>query len=240
MSYRIVMIALLSLLVTPAAFGVLIPLERGTATGTTGGKETTVIGYADIEKIFNEHPMKKRLQEEFQADVEKRKKELADLSRAISDLEKVIVSSTTDVNRAKLELDILRAQVKQQQSALLPGTTEAAPAATISSGTAAGNITAIIQGKEAALQDKEAGLEMMKKELDRRKDEMDQRIRQDKLELANLEEKHTAAVLADLYQLLQKVAVDEGVSVIIDKNDVLYGQGSRDLTDKVRERLQGR
>jgi Skp family chaperone for outer membrane proteins len=235
---------------SPAVFGIQIPLERNTVI--SGGKETTSIGYVDIEKVFAEHPMKKRLQEEFQADVEKRKKDITDIDKSIGDLEKVIISSTTDVNRAKLELDILRAQVAQQPQSpattgLLPGTTasmQQQPSAAASSGTVTGAPpavnTAVIQGKEAALKDKETGLTELKKELDKKKDEISLHIKQNKSELAALEEKNTAAVLADIYGILQKVATDEGVTVIIDKNDVLYGQSTRDLTSKVLERLAGR
>jgi Skp family chaperone for outer membrane proteins len=99
---------------------------------------------------------------------------------------------------------------------------------------------AVIQGKEAAVREKEAAIDGLKKELEQQRASLRLKVRQNKDELSQLEEKQTAEVLADMYELLQKVAKDENVTIIIDKNDILYGQASLDLTDKVRERLQGR
>lgn len=247
----LIKIVVLSLVAVAGVDAIEIPLERGTAFGG-GTAQQSSIGYVDIEKLFAEHPMKKRLQDEFQAEVQKRKNEIVELDKSINDLTKVIVSSTTELNRAKLELEILKTQAGPQEAgaALTPGTTvQQQEGGAVAQSTAAVQQQqrkapvidpALLQGKEAAIRDRETGLDALQKELDKRKDTLAQRIGQNKGELEQLEEKNTAAVLADLYQVLQKAANDEGVTIVIDKNDVLYGQTARDLTDKVRERLQGR
>jgi len=239
-----------------------IPLDRSVVSGN---KETTAIGYVDIEKIFAEHPLKKRLQEEYVTEVDKRKSEIAQMDAVVRGLEKVVVSSATEVARAKLELDILKSMCPRQEpsatSALIQGTTESIMGQDISSAafrepaiaaalprgttqsaavTPQGPDPAVIRAKEAAIREKEAAIDIIKKDIDTKRDEMSRKIRQNKADLALMEEKRTASVLADMYKILQKVAADENVTIIIDKNDVLYGQASQDMTDRVRERLQGR
>jgi Skp family chaperone for outer membrane proteins len=239
-----------------------IPLDRSVVSGN---KETTAIGYVDIEKIFAEHPLKKRLQEEYMTEVDKRKNEIAQMDAVVRGLEKVVVSSATEVARAKLELDILKSMCPRQEpfvtSALIQGTTESitgqnissaafrepAISATLPHGTTQSAVVipqgpdaAVIRAKEAAIMGKEAVIDVIKKDIETKRDEMGKKIRQNKADLAQMEEKQTASVLADMYKILQKVAADENVTIIIDKNDVLYGQASQDMTDRIRERLQGR
>jgi len=80
----------------------------------------------------------------------------------------------------------------------------------------------------------------MKAEYAKRQLDIEDKVKSNKDELIKLEDTNTKAVLADIYKLLDKLAVEFNLTIVIDKNNVLYGQASQDLTDKVRERMRGR
>jgi hypothetical protein len=56
--------------------------------------------------------------------------------------------------------------------------------------------------------------------------------------LLDLESRKTDQVLARLYRAVSEVARREGVSVVIDKASILFGQPAVDLTDKVLKYLK--
>jgi len=224
-----------------------IPLDGG---GVINGKQaTTNIGYVDMEKIFAEHPMTKRMQDDFQAEIDKRRKEIKDMEGSIADLQRVIVSSSSEITQIKAEIDTLKtkAAVQQtmaaaQQAMAVSGSTstssQSLPPAIVGVSTA--SYQSQIDSKENDIRAKETGIEAMKQDIAKKKEEIAKQVRQNKDDLVRLEEKQTNSVLTDLYRVLEKIASEENITIIIDKNNVLYGQPGQDLTAKVRERLQGR
>jgi len=58
--------------------------------------------------------------------------------------------------------------------------------------------------------------------------------------MVKLEASNTQDVLSDIYKMLEKIAVEENLTIVVDKNNVLYGQASQDLTEKLRDRMRGR
>jgi Skp family chaperone for outer membrane proteins len=56
--------------------------------------------------------------------------------------------------------------------------------------------------------------------------------------LLDVESRKTDQVLARIYRAVSEVSRREGVSVVIDKTTILYGQPAVDLTDKVLKYLQ--
>ncbi|MBI5201512.1 MAG: OmpH family outer membrane protein [Elusimicrobia bacterium] len=56
--------------------------------------------------------------------------------------------------------------------------------------------------------------------------------------LLELEEKKTEILLGKIYRAVQEVARDEGVSVVVDRSQILFGHQAMDLTDKVIKKLK--
>jgi len=105
------------------AFAVTIPLDNSAVSSPAAGKNTigngtNGIGYVDIEKVFNEHPLCKRSHEAFDAEAVKRKTELKTLENEIADFQRIIVSSTT-------QLDVLRSNLALLNKGIIPGTVQA-------------------------------------------------------------------------------------------------------------------
>ena len=57
-------------------------------------------------------------------------------------------------------------------------------------------------------------------------------------DLLELEKRRVQLLLGKLYDIVQDVAREEGVSVVVDKKAILFGQKAVDLTDKLIERVK--
>lgn len=256
------------------SYSIEIPLDGNTVIGqnNSNGNGKNSIGYVDIERAFNEHPMRKRMISEFNSEVEKRKKYFADTEAVIADMERIVVSSTTQIDQIKKEIEMSKKTVSitETKKILLPGTTSYIPAANFESA-AVTNVNlstsiittpavptetitsfnrvqvstysltpAEIANREKDINNIENGISAMKKDILKKREELNTIIKDNKNELIKLEEKQTETVMADLYSLFEKIAKEENLVIILDKNNVLYGHQVHDITDKVIERLQGR
>lgn len=237
MKFRIVFSMLAALLVSSAAFCVEISLDSSAFTANK--QKSAKIAYVDIEKVFNEHPMTKRLKTEFQDEVLKRKNDIDGLDLQIRQLQQVVASTTT-------EIMILKENMKRMQEKPLPDTfqntesTQTAQTVIQSTTIAEPQPQVQVSEIEARIREKETNIEITKAEIAKLTDKKNLTSKQAKDELPVLEEKHTATVLADIYELLQKIAADNDLTAILDKNNVLYGPPDQDITPKVLEMIQGR
>ncbi|MFH1368273.1 MAG: OmpH family outer membrane protein [Elusimicrobiota bacterium] len=236
-------ILLCSLLTARPAYPVEISLDN---FKVDGNKTSSSIGYADMEKVFESHPLTKRLQAEFNTEAEKRKKDIDAARQEITATENIVKSSSTAILQLKIELDALKTNFAAQQ-AMPPQpepvmlSTEAAAPVAVSTETAKPALDqAMITQKEVEIKEKEAGIDKMKKDIEKKNIELMRLIDKSKKELGELEEKHTGAVLSDLYSILEKITIEENLSMIVDKGNILYGHSAQDYTDKVLERLRGR
>jgi len=57
--------------------------------------------------------------------------------------------------------------------------------------------------------------------------------------LLELEGRRTEILLGKIYSIIQEVAHENGVGVVIDKSQILFGQRTVDLTDKVIKKMEG-
>jgi Skp family chaperone for outer membrane proteins len=220
----ILLTATLALVCFLRIYSIEIPLDKRTVE--QGSRIN--IAYVDIEKVFREHQLTKRLKDEFQAEVEKRKAEIDKVQAGVDELQKVMLATSTVITQIKSQIEtkkILLAAATDQ--ARISEDRELAKGSEIAS-------------LEELLTRKEAELEETKKVCDLKGTEIEQMVCKNRDELLNLEEKNTSQVLTDIYRVMQKLAEEEEVTIILDKNEVLYGKEVRDLTDKVIERLHGR
>lgn len=79
---------------------------------------------------------------------------------------------------------------------------------------------------------KEAVLAQKKKELKGYRDEANTFV-------AKREEELTQGIIAKIYEAIKKVAIENKVSIVIEKNSILYGAAELDLTDAVIKVLKG-
>jgi len=226
-----------------------IPLDGRAQSTENGAAAAENFAYIDIERIFAEHPMTARFKEEFQHELDKRKTELQIMENEIAAQQRIVVSTGTEITKTRIQIELLKnmslpapavtASTDTATSTLQPSSAPAVQNIVTPSTTPA-QIPADIAALENELREKEAGLETIKQGITKKQEAVAQKIKQNKEELLSIEEKQTQKVLSDIYHLLDIIAKEERLSIIIDKNNVLYGQAGQDITEKVSERLQGR
>lgn len=91
--------------------------------------------------------------------------------------------------------------------------------------TSAAEIDAAIREKENELAEKEAVLKGLQRQVEH--------------ELLDYESQRTQIILGRIYQVMRELALAEGISVVVDKRSILYGQSAVDLTDKLIKKLRG-
>jgi len=57
-------------------------------------------------------------------------------------------------------------------------------------------------------------------------------------DLIDIESRRSEMLLGKIYDAIREVARESGISVVVDKSQILFGQNSVDLTDKVVKKLQ--
>ncbi|MCX5778099.1 MAG: OmpH family outer membrane protein [Elusimicrobia bacterium] len=223
-----------------------ISLDPAGGTSAVNGQSPAVsIGYVDMDAVFAQHPMTKRLKEEFLAEVDKRKREIGTLQAAADALHQVIISSQTDINQEKSAVALMRATVGANAAGsgtVVVSTAVPAQQPPLTLGVSTQPVTSAetIAAKEKIIKDNETTVAAIQQDYEKQIQDISKRIKQNKEDLIKLEEKNTAAVLSDLYAIVQKMADAEGMGVIFDKNSMLCGQTCKDMTPKVLERLKGR
>ena len=58
-------------------------------------------------------------------------------------------------------------------------------------------------------------------------------------EMGAFENRKTEIILGKIYYALRELSVEESISVVVDKKNILYGQKAVDLTDKLLFKLRG-
>lgn len=103
------------------------------------------------------------------------------------------------------------------------------PAAPEAAATSASPILAELDAKLAA----------RSKDLEGRDAEFKRYQAEQEKNLLELESRKTEVLLGKIHRAVQEVARREGVSVVVDKNSILYGHDAVDLTEKVLKFLKG-
>ncbi len=80
-----------------------------------------------------------------------------------------------------------------------------------------------LEDKQALLTSKQADLEAF--------------VGATELEIKNLEEGKTMTLLARIYKTLEEIANKDGYTIIVDKNNILFGENTVDITENVIWRL---
>jgi Skp family chaperone for outer membrane proteins len=241
------LILLLAGFLSPEVFAIQIPLDMH---ATTEGKAAPVnIGYVDMEKLFAAHPMTRRYKEEFTSEVSRRKKELSDKETQLSGYETAISTTSAEIARIGVEVDIIKkysTAASTTTAQTFAPSTGSAVAPALSTGTAASVVPAptttetALQTKEAAVQQLNTLVQISREQSTALRDEISRMYKNNKEELALLERQQSEKVLTDIYHVIEKLAIEEHLSIIMDKNNILYGQMVKDVTNDVLERLQGR
>jgi len=94
------------------------------------------------------------------------------------------------------------------------------------------------QKQAEELADMDAKIALKEKELARKEDDFKQYQAEAEKNLLDLEGRKTEILLGKIHRAIEDVARQEGVSVVVDKTNILFGHDAVDLTDKVLKYLK--
>ena len=186
------------------------------------------IAYIDMENVFNEHPLSSRSKEEFTIEVEKRKNELLNFENELLKLQADLKVKEGEIKDSQDKIDLL----KTESSATINKST--------TSLLSSDKMTELIKSTDEDVKIKQMEYNAISVNIEKKRADIEERNKNNKNELSVLEESKSAEVLKDIFEIINKIAQEDGILMIIDKNDVLYSQPYQDITKKVLDRMRGR
>ena len=100
-------------------------------------------------------------------------------------------------------------------------------------------LSSVSRAVSTSLAEIDSAIREKENELARKEAEFKGLQRQVERELLDYESQRTQIILGKIYQVMRELALSEGISVVVDKRSILYGQSAVDLTDKLIKKLRG-
>ena len=251
-------LALLALLCATLARTIEIPLE--------GFGKSTKVAYVNMHKIFEAFPETEkarvemnRLIDEKKAEITAKKEEIALLKGEVQFLRKQMSSVEPSTAPKTIQPETPSPAQKEPQTATsltLPdgsplkfifspadqssATAAGASEAQISSAAAAAYALAVSSNSPQILPGIPSPAPQLKEKealLSRKESELEAFVGAAETEVRQLEEGKTMTLLARIYKALEEIAAKEGYSVIVDKDNILYGENAVDITQSIIWRL---
>jgi len=94
--------------------------------------------------------------------------------------------------------------------------------------------------RSSARSDQAEALILRQQELSDKNDELEKERLKAEQDLVDYERRRSQAILGRIYAVLQELAQEDQISVVVDKSHILYGIPQVDLTEKLRDRLRTR
>lgn len=193
-----------------------IPLKQSYGEG--GG---VTIAYVDMETIFREFPETAKAKEEYYRMLNEQRTALADKEKQLADLRE--------------QLAVLKSTLEQAQTpAVTPVTSTDTAAAQVSTVTVSG-----LEISTAALSAMADSVAQRERLLQEQETALLQEQRRTAEELKQLEKRRALQIYGKLYKALTQLADEEGISLVVDKSSILYGQTAMDLTERLSRRVRG-
>lgn len=219
-----VFVGFLLCLAGPISWGLEIPVRRGGPGGAS-------VGYVDMEMVFREYPEAKKAREEYQKEVVRHKGELADRERALADL--------------KREIDALKMSVPPPLSVERSSVTTESLAPVVSTGALESIVISTVSTEPPALHTSTGavsvaeGIGRREEQLLKRQKELEEARESSAKALRAFEATRAKTILGRLYKALVELANERGISLVVDKSAILYGQNTIDLTEALNRRVRG-
>ncbi len=224
------LIFLLILLKVNFIFGLEIPTQ-----------DITVIrvGVVDMNKIISEYPEAQKQQQEIELFKQNKLSEVANIEKEIDDLIKQKISLMTEIGQLKSQIT---------QISITKSTEVVSTEASISSGeilnTQVSTLTVSalsspeIEQINSTIRTKESNLKQIEESLNTKRQQMQTKKEEIENEVQKMKDKAEANIYAELYKIIQKIAKQRGLNIVVEKSGILYGDTSIDITQEVIRKLK--
>ena len=101
-------------------------------------------------------------------------------------------------------------------------------------------ITDKVKSKQDEINNKEKEIEKFKDKIDKAELLLEQDKQKFKQDYEELEKTKTLVIMTDFYKVIENIAKEENIAIVVEKTSILYGITKIDLTETVRERIRNR
>jgi Skp family chaperone for outer membrane proteins len=224
------------------AWGLEIPVRRGGPAGSS-------VGYVDMELVFREYPEARKAREEYQKEVVRHKAELAERERALGDLKREIEA----LKDTSLTSFSVQGSSTPAESLTSVPRFPSLPTLDVSTETPSGvsdefplnveqnfpretETPQVSSGTAASVAE---GISLREEQLLKRQKELEDARASSAQSLRAFEASRAKTILGRLYKALVELANERGISLVVDKSAILYGQNTIDLTESLTRRVRG-
>ncbi len=187
------------------------------------------VGIVDMDLIFSEHSKSKEFQKEIKLFEENKKLELVSYEKAIEDLIKKKIEVFNEIEQLKQQL------LKYEKISV---STDIVSVVVNSSSV---NIQEKQQEVEQIKNDidiKQKNIEEIEKSINEKKEILKQKEKEIQSEIEKMKQKYEIELFVNLYDIIKKIATEEGLNIVIDKSGILYGEPQIDITEKVLKMIR--
>ncbi|MEW6557137.1 MAG: OmpH family outer membrane protein [Elusimicrobiota bacterium] len=191
------------------------------------------IGCVDINRIIEEYPEAKKIKDEMSANLQARKENIKNFENQIETLENEITSMEEQLQKyeeSKKEIEIYSSSTPIPSEVNL--STETAEIVAVSTESIA--VPVEISSPTFTMADVEAKKNLVEKQ----KQDLEKYIAVTKKEEKEITRKIKKNMLGKIYDAIKEVAVEEGLTIIVDSYNLIYGEDAQDITDKVLKKLK--
>lgn len=180
------------------------------------------IGVVDMDRVINEHPSVKNLQQDILLYKENKNVEIAGLEKEIDNLLKQKLTIITEIEQLKAQLNIVKKSSDTQAENLSPDV----------------QLSSQMQSLTSAIEIKQKNLEELNRAIEEKSYQIKQKKQEIETDVEKMKQRVETTIYAELYKIIQEVAQTEGLNVIINKSGILYGEPDVDITEKVIRKLR--
>lgn len=234
-------------MVGATAWGLEIPIRRG----GPGGRGASV-GYVDMELVFREYPEARKAREEYRIELLRHKSELSqreqvldDLKREIDLLKRSLISATAVDKSSSTSAPLSPPTIpsSEEDPSSLTGIGPSTGALFVAPPSVPSETETVPKESPPVLIS--AGVasqaEISKREeiLLKRQKELEEARASSAKNLKAFEASRAKTILGRLYKALVELANERGISLVVDKSAILYGENTIDLTESLNRRVRG-
>ncbi|MBI4051892.1 MAG: OmpH family outer membrane protein [Elusimicrobia bacterium] len=191
------------------------------------------VGYVDIQRVFKAYPETLRAREDFEQEIRRREE-------GMNQKKAEILVLKAEISKLKQDRELAsKLPVKEEVQASTPSVQGSTQATINLPGVSNVPVSSVLPAGAAGLQELDDRISQKTQEIQNKQQELRSYQKQVERELLDLENRKSQIILGRICQAVSTLAQSEGISVVVDKKSILYGQGSVDLTDKLLNKLQG-
>lgn len=185
------------------------------------------IAVVDMNKAITELPLSKKAQEEIELFKQNKLNEIANLEKELEDTLKEEISLNMEINQIQHQISKLESELEITISTL----------SAVSQSTPTITNTDNKENKLAELKEeinkKQKNLENIRETIDNKKNKIKMEKEKIEKEIEQKKQRYEIEIYAELYKIIQQIAKNENINIVIEKSAILYGTPQVDITQKV-------